>query len=315
MSKKARLVAGTCMGVSRHAVFTGGPVDYAIVDEAGQVSEPIVLGALVHSSKFILVGDPCQLPPLIHSRSAKQNGAQISLMERLSKSYPDSLRQLQIQYRFNNDITALANHLIYEGKMISGEKNGDQKLLSVHKEWKFSESQVWLNDAIDPSKTITFIDTSAKLGLENKIEGRGYTNPTEVDIVKYLVKRLNVMKVKKDCIGIIAPYRAQIELLREKLESEEGVEIDTVDKFQGRENKIIIISFVRSIPDLDVDKVNSELLESVNRINVACTRAQYKLIFVGCKKTIQKIDITNKLVSFLEKNKNITKLAPDEFPH
>ena len=201
--EKARLVAGTCMGVPRHAVFTGGPVDYAIVDEAGQVSEPIVLGALVHSAKFILVGDPCQLPPLIHSRSAKQNGAQISLMERLSKLYPDSLRQLQIQYRFNSDITALANHLIYDGRMLSSEKNADQTLLSVHKDWKFSESQVWLNDAIDPSKTITFIDTSAKQGLENKIEGRGYTNPTEVDIVKFLVKRLNVMKVKKDCIGII----------------------------------------------------------------------------------------------------------------
>lgn len=249
-------------------------------------------------------------------------------MERLAKAYPDSLRQLQTQYRFNADITALANHLTYEGKMECGEGNKNQTLLSVHQNWKSSESQVWLNDAIDPAKTITFIDTSEKLGLENKIEGRGYTNPTEVQIVKYLVKRLNVMKVKKDCIGIIgksfftafftkilAPYRAQIELLREKLESEEGVEIDTVDKFQGRENKIIIISFVRSIPDMDVDKLNSELLESVNRINVACTRAQYKLIFVGCKKTIEKIDITKKLVSFLEKNKNITRLAVDQFPH
>lgn len=76
------------MGVARHDIFMHVKPDICIVDEAGQVSEPIVLGPLFHCSKFILVGDPKQLPPLIRSRKARALGADISLMERLCIDRP-----------------------------------------------------------------------------------------------------------------------------------------------------------------------------------------------------------------------------------
>ena len=76
------------MGVARHDIFMHVKPDICIVDEAGQVSEPIVLGPLFHCSKFILVGDPKQLPPLIRSRKARALGADISLMERLCTDRP-----------------------------------------------------------------------------------------------------------------------------------------------------------------------------------------------------------------------------------
>ena len=76
------------MGVARHDIFMHVKPDICIVDEAGQVSEPIVLGPLFHCSKFILVGDPKQLPPLIRSRKARALDADISLMERLCISTP-----------------------------------------------------------------------------------------------------------------------------------------------------------------------------------------------------------------------------------
>ena len=76
------------MGVARHDIFMHVKPDICIIDEAGQVSEPIVLGPLFHCSKFILVGDPKQLPPLIRSRKARALDADISLMERLCDSHP-----------------------------------------------------------------------------------------------------------------------------------------------------------------------------------------------------------------------------------
>ena len=76
------------MGVTRHDIFMHVKPDICIIDEAGQVSEPIVLGPLFHCSKFILVGDPKQLPPLIRSRKARALEADISLMERLCIAHP-----------------------------------------------------------------------------------------------------------------------------------------------------------------------------------------------------------------------------------
>ena len=83
--ENALLIGGTCMGVARHDFFNHVRADFVIVDEAGQTTEPITLGPLFHGDKFILVGDPKQLPPLILSRKARQNGAGVSLMERLCK--------------------------------------------------------------------------------------------------------------------------------------------------------------------------------------------------------------------------------------
>ena len=95
------------------------------------------------------------------------------------------------------------------------------------------------------------------------------------------------MQYKKDCVGVIAPYRAQIEHLTTLLSAFEGVEINTVDKFQGRENVIIILSFVRS-GQLG-EELHSDLLESINRLTVAVTRARYKFIAIGCAQTLAKV--------------------------
>ena len=194
-----------------------------------------------------MVGDPWQLPPLIKSRVAKEGGADISLMERLSNQFPKNLKQLKRQYRFNQSLTDLANHLRYEGKMEADESIKNSSILDVFNNWNLSKIKSdWVKRAIDPESSVIFINTEAGEKLEKNISSKGYVNETETKIISQLVEHFSVMKIKKDCIGIIAPYRAQIELLNEKMAKFEGVEINTVDKFQGRENKIIILSFVRS---------------------------------------------------------------------
>jgi len=147
--------------------------------------------------------------------------------------------------------------------------------------------------------------------LEESVENRGYINRTEGAIIEALVLKFNVLQVKKDCIGVIAPYRAQIDHLTNLLSSYLGVEINTVDKFQGRENKIILLSFVRS-GSMDDSNVHSELLESINRLTVSVTRAQYKFIAIGCTRTLSKIDVTNRLIKYVRKNDMIVSLTKQE---
>ena len=101
-------------------------------------------------------------------------------------------------------------------------------------------------------------------GLEDNVEGLGYINKTEGVIIRKMVSTFSKLQIKKDCIGVIAPYRAQIEHLTDILQMFEGVEINTVDKFQGRENKIIILSFVRS-GSID-EEVHSELLVQLSNL-------------------------------------------------
>ena len=168
-------------------------------------------------------------------------------MERLSKKFPRQLKQLTKQYRFNQDLTDLANHLTYEGKMEAADSIKNSTILDVFSSWNLSKvKSKWAKSANDPSNSVIFINTESGEKLENNISGKGFVNETETKIVSELVSQFSVMQIKKDCIGVIAPYRAQIELLNEKMANFEGVEINTVDKFQGRENKIIILSFVRS---------------------------------------------------------------------
>lgn len=148
--------------------------------------------------------------------------------------------------------------------------------------------------------------------LEEEVQNRGYINKMEGMIITKLVSKFSVMKVKKDCIGVIAPYRAQIEHLTTLLSSYEGVETNTVDKFQGRENKIIILSFVRSGSLSNDADVHSELLESINRLTVAVTRAQYKFIAVGCARTLSKIKVTSKLIKYVRDHDMMISLTREE---
>jgi len=159
--KSKRLICGTCMGVARHDIFMHVKPDICIIDEAGQVSEPIVLGPLFHCSKFILVGDPKQLPPLIRSRKARALDADISLMERLCDSHPKLVRKLNRQYRFNQEINDISSELVYDGEMKPDPSVAETLLISqVGTPSGKSQQPKWLSDAVNPEKSVTWIDTS-----------------------------------------------------------------------------------------------------------------------------------------------------------
>ena len=109
--EQKRLVGATCLGLRD---IGGRHFDCVILDEAGQLTEPVALGPLLLGGSFIMVGDHFQLPPLVISEQAKRGGMDISLFKRLAEAHPDAVTWLDTQYRMNDDVMAIANTLEYE---------------------------------------------------------------------------------------------------------------------------------------------------------------------------------------------------------
>lgn len=113
------IVATTCLGIN-HPLFNERTFDYCIVDEASQITLPVCLGPIRMARTFVLVGDHNQLPPLVQNEEARAGGLDISLFKLLSDTHPDSVVNLEHQYRMCEDIMTLSNTLIYKGRLKCG---------------------------------------------------------------------------------------------------------------------------------------------------------------------------------------------------
>nr|XP_033798157.1 DNA replication ATP-dependent helicase/nuclease DNA2 isoform X1 [Geotrypetes seraphini] len=279
------VVATTCMGIN-HPIFTRRRFDFCIVDEASQISQPVCLGPLFYASRFVLVGDHQQLPPLVQSAEARDLGMNESLFKRLEQN-KEAVVQLTVQYRMNSKIMALTNKLVYEGKLECGsEKVGtatvnlpNLKDLKLKMELFTDYSETWLKDVLEPSNAVCFLNTEKVPAPETADKG-GVSNVMEAKLVVFLTSLFIKAGCKSCDVGIIAPYRQQLKIISELLakSSVSNVEVNTVDKYQGRDKSIIIVSFVRSNTDGNL----GDLLKDWRRLNVAITRAKHKLIMLGC---------------------------------
>jgi len=142
---------------------------------------------------------------------------------------------------------------------------------------------------------VQFIDT-AGAGYDEQPEpdGKSRLNPQEADLVARKVRELLDAGVLPEAIAVIAPYSAQVRLLREKLPID-GLEIDSVDGFQGREKEVVIFSLVRSNVEGDVG-----FLADVRRTNVAMTRARRKLLMIGDSATLSSDPFYQRMVAYFE---------------
>ncbi|OAY77110.1 DNA replication ATP-dependent helicase/nuclease DNA2, partial [Ananas comosus] len=140
--KHIQIVGVTCLGIN-HPLLAKKKFDICIMDEAGQTTLPVSLGPLMLASKFVLVGDHYQLPPLVQSTEAQESGMGISLFWRLSEAHPQAISALQCQYRMSAGIMELSNALIYGNRLRCGSSEiADAKL-------KYSSNEpvaLWLKE-------------------------------------------------------------------------------------------------------------------------------------------------------------------------
>ncbi|NHX38248.1 MULTISPECIES: AAA domain-containing protein [Haloarcula] len=229
--------------------------DVAVVDEAGQLTEPGTLAATTLADRFVLVGDHQQLPPVVQSEDETLS---TSLFERLIDDNPDAGVMLDRQYRMAQHIQAFASREFYDGQLrpATGEVAA-QRLDDLD-----GVGTASLPEAL--RDRVAFVDSGGSQV--------GNTNPTEADRIAEIVASYRSAGVPAADIGVIAPYRAQVAEISKRLPD---VTVDTVDRFQGSSKEVIVISFVAT------GTLDSPIFEDYRRINVALTRAKKALVLVG----------------------------------
>ncbi|GLT73724.1 hypothetical protein SLA2020_455620 [Shorea laevis] len=301
---QVKVVAVTCLGITS-PLLSGKRFDVCIMDEAGQTTLPVSLGPLMFASMFVLVGDHYQLPPLVQSTEARENGMGISLFCRLSEAHPQAISPLQSQYRMCQDIMELSNALIYGDRLCCGSSEIASAQLSLS---RLDSCSSWLQTVLNPSKTVIFINTDMLPAFETK-DQKTVNNQMEAHIIAEITEALVNNGIEGKDIGIITPYNSQANLIRHVCEA--SVEIHTIDKYQGRDKDCILVSFVRS--STTSRNCASSLLGDWHRINVALTRAKKKLIMVGSCKTLSKVPLLKLLINKVEEQSGIFRISRTDF--
>ncbi|AGO12143.1 AaceriAEL218Wp [[Ashbya] aceris (nom. inval.)] len=305
-----QVIATTCLGVndSLLALRTKN-FDYVILDEASQVSLPTALGPIRYGDRFILVGDHYQLPPLVRNHIAKEDGLEDTLFKLLCDQHPSSMTELTLQYRMNEDIMALSNELIYDGKLKCGTVSVAERALYI--EVPKSITQPWLREALNPCRRVIMINYDNIPSIRETADRDNIRNDGEARIVGLLVSGLLSCGTASADIGVMTLYRAQLRLLKSELAPHCGtLEVLTADQFQGRDKECVIISTVRCNPSLNA----GALLRELRRVNVAMSRARSKLILVCSLATISSVPQLQGFLRLLHRNGWVYTLSPSTYP-
>ncbi|XP_045486956.1 DNA replication ATP-dependent helicase/nuclease DNA2 isoform X1 [Pieris rapae] len=282
------VVGVTCLGAN-HALLSRTTFDVCIVDEATQVLQCTVIRPLLAAKRFVLVGDPEQLPPVVKSKSARRLGMEESLFHRLMGD--KSTCTLQLQYRMNQALVDIANKVAYNERLKCANKSVAKSTMNIDDE-KLSALDPWEIEACskDVEKAALFFNVQP---IETKYH-KGLTNTDEGCVVLALVKLFIQVGVKSSDIGVIAPYRDQVSLLRQMLATTH-VEVSTVDQFQGRDKSVIIYSCTKR-NSFDDKVKDGEVLNDQRRLAVCVTRAKHKFIAIGNEQVLRKYTPLSKLI-------------------
>ncbi|XP_050465374.1 DNA replication ATP-dependent helicase/nuclease DNA2 [Cataglyphis hispanica] len=288
-----QIIGVTCYG-AYHALLRRRTFDVCVVDESAQIMQPTVLRPLYSSRKFVLVGDPDQLPPVVRNKTAARLGGDESLFIRLDSD--NNTVNLSKQYRMNGKIMRLANDVTYHGKLVSGNKQVENATLTcVNMEQYLSSCERWIRNTLSRNldDSVVVLDTGSTYNLKIESGNRNEvcsimnqmcSNVWEAAIILRLVQVLTKAGISDRNIGIIAPYNAQINLLKKIINKD--VEVNTVDQYQGRDKDIILYSCTKSM-ECDTKK-EFEILDDQRRLTVAITRARHKLIIITDKITLMR---------------------------
>lgn len=285
---EARVIASTLTGAANR-VLEGEKYSTLFIDEAAQALEAACWIAIRKSGRVILAGDHCQLPPTVKSIMALKGGLGKTLMERIVENKPETVTLLKMQYRMNEQIMKFSSEWFYHGMVESAPTVSHRGILD------YDTPMMW-------------IDTAECDGKEEFVgENFGRINRAEAELtlqtLQQYLEKIGKQRILEESIdvGIISPYRAQVQLLRKELRKREFfrpyrhlLTVNTVDGFQGQERDIILISLVRSNDGGDIG-----FLRDLRRMNVAITRARMKLIILGSSETMTSHPFYKKLYEYV----------------
>ena len=286
---EARVIACTLVG-SAHRLLDGQKFGTLFIDEAAQALEAACWIPIRRCSRVILAGDHCQLPPTVKSIAALKAGLGKTLMERIVENKPEVVTLLRMQYRMNEEIMRFSSDWFYGNQVESAP-------------------EVKYRSILDLDVPMEWVDTS-ELDIREQFVGDsfGRINKAEAELTLLTLQqyferigKTRVLNERLD-VGVISPYRAQVQYLRSQLKKKEYfkpfrhlITVNTVDGFQGQERDIIVISLVRSN-----DEGQIGFLRDLRRMNVAITRARMKLIILGDVHTMTRHPFYRKLFEYIK---------------
>jgi len=282
----ARIVCATLTGLDSE-LLGRRRFNLAVIDEACQATEPACWLPLLRADRVVLAGDHCQLPPTVLSQAAAEGGLAVSMMERLVGRYGSQIaRMLAVQYRMNDAIAGFSAAEFYSNELVADASVAGHRLCDLPgvRSEPLTETPV------------QFIDT-AGASYDEQLEEDTLSrfNPQEAGLAIRKARALLDAGLAPSQLGIIAPYRAQVRFLRDRLADVPGLEVDSVDGFQGREKEAVIITMVRSNPEGEIG-----FLSDVRRTNVAITRARRKLLVIGDSATLANHPFHQRLLGYFE---------------
>ncbi|AYA38780.1 IGHMBP2 family helicase [Hymenobacter oligotrophus] len=295
--EKVQVITCTLVGAAnraiRHLMY-----ETVFIDEAAQALEPGCWIPITKAERVVLAGDHCQLPPTVKSEKAAAQGLRETLFEKCITRQPETARMLQVQYRMHQHIMQFSSDQFYGGKLQADER---VRAADLHD----------YDTRFEPGQAVEFIDTAGcgfeEMGLQ---DSPSVANPEEADL---LLRRLSELlqdyhqrnhEQHPLSIGVIAPYRAQINYLKDRVEdmpelnellTKRQLSIGTVDSFQGQERDIIAITLTRSNAANDIG-----FLADIRRMNVGMTRARRKLLMIGDSATLSSHPFYREFVNYVE---------------
>lgn len=287
--ERTPVICATLTGAN-HTILKEKQFDTVIIDEASQALEPACYIPLLKGVKrFVVAGDHHQLSPMLRVEKSELN---FTLFEKMIKRHFESGRIffLDTQYRMEPEILSFSNRQFYENKLKT-----DISILNRQK----TTIDIELPQPL--YLPFTFIDTAGADLTETKDkESESRYNISEAKLLVQLISLL--AQNKTPSIGLIAPYKQQVDYLLQQIEDlnlnqdlKSMIEVDTVDSFQGSERDWIGLSLTRSNDDGEIG-----FLSDLRRINVAMTRARYRLIMIGDSATLSTNKFYSNLIDFVQ---------------
>lgn len=287
LSSVSECFYGDVIGITIHsAVWHLGARDFSfphplgsrpfviLVDEAGQM--PLGHAACIGTfgaRSVILIGDDKQMPPIFHEKM-RDDPLSVSAFRYITTAHPEHKTRLSVTYRLNEPIARLVSRAFYEtdGEALVASDFSKDRRLSL----PLPEAPGTVRSVLASEEALLSVNPSTGEEWED-------FNAEEADFVAELVRSAAQGGMNYKDIAVITPYRRQVRTIREKVlalnpQADEML-MDTVERLQGQDVDMIIISFSVSSPDY-FEEVR-EFILNPNRLNVMLTRAKRKVIIVG----------------------------------
>lgn len=251
----------------------GVEFDTIVIDEAGQMTTPLAIMAMLAGRKYLLFGDQRQLGPVVVSRPRRELG-EVGIFQALHRKVRESTL-LEVSFRLNQTLCTWPSEHFYGGRLTPAPDIAPARLAWVKSEC----TGALVGEALCPSRPLVWVDFCHERARKSSEE--------EAVMIAEMLVALCEGGVAPEKIAVVTPYRRQARRIRARLQQLhtgfiwKACLIDTVERMQGQEREVVLVSLCAS--EFSFLHQNAESIYDPRRLNLAATRARTKLVILASR--------------------------------